>query len=124
MKKKKYAKGYYALPHNYEEYPYVIIKGSNNNLTKIIKSNRIKSENQILKIRCPSHNNLTKKLKEVLGDKFERKVTEYDDDLDEDNNKHISVTRFFKLIDITETEFIDKIMQIHLSRGLIKEEDI
>ena len=63
FEEEKYVKGYYTLPHNYEKYPYVLIKGSNNNLTKIIKANRIKLENQILKIRCPSHNNSSKKNK-------------------------------------------------------------
>ena len=52
----------------------------------------------------------------MLGDNFERKITEYYDDLDDDS-KHISVTRFFKLNNITETDFIEKIMQDHLSRG-------
>ena len=54
----------------------------------------------------------------MLGDESERKTTEYEDELENDVTK-TSVTRFFKLKNFAEEDFIKAINQLHLSRGLI-----
>ena len=103
VRKNPYAKGYIYTEHDYERYPYALINGSNKNVAKIIKACKIKQSNQIVKIKCPSYTNFLKKIKELLGDKFERKTTEYEDELENDMTK-TSVTRFFKLKNISEDE--------------------
>ena len=116
VRKDQHNKGYITTHHDYETYPYVFINGSTKNVNKMKRVCKIKTENAIIKLRCPSHLNFTKKIKEIMGDKFDRQCTEYEDC---ENNTRTSVTRFFKLINIDENEFIEKIKEIHSSRGQI-----
>ena len=118
VRKNPHNKGYIITKHDYDEYPYVMINGSNKNVTKILNACKIKHENMILKIRCPSHLNFVRKIKEVLGDKFERMSADYEDELDS-NATRTSNTRFFKLNGIAEEKFIDAIEKLHSSRGSI-----
>ena len=119
VRKHPHQKGYISTKHNHNEYPYALINGSNKNVSKILKVCKIKVENKLIQIKCPSYNNFLKKIKEVMCDKFERKTTEYDDCIDDndENVSRISVTRFFKIVDITEEDFITEINKIHNSRG-------
>ena len=117
VRKNRHGKGYIKTIHDYKEYLYVFINGSSRNINKTIRVSRIKPENLVLRLRCPSHLNFTKKIKETLGESFERQGTEYED---EEHNTKISITRFFKLNDISEDEFVKKINELHSSRGLQK----
>ena len=89
MRKNPYAKGYIYTEHDYENYPYALINGSNKNVSKIIKACKIKQCNQLVKIKCPSYSNFLKKRKEKPGDKFKRKTTEYEDELKNDVTKRV-----------------------------------
>ena len=116
VRKNPHNKGYIITKHDYDEYPYVMINGSSKNVTKILNACKIKHENMILKLRCPSHLNFVRKIKEVLGDKFERMSADYEDELD-NNTTRTSNTRFFKLNGVTEEQFIQAIEKVHDSRG-------
>ena len=116
LRKNPHAKGFISTAHDYEEFPYALINGSNKNVNKIIKACNIKPENRLVRIKCPSYTNFVKKVREVLGDKFIRKISEYEDSLD-NNTSRVSVTRFFRIINITEENFLNEINILHLSRG-------
>ena len=120
VRKNPHGKGLIYTHHDYEEYPYALINGSNKNVAKIIKLCNIKENNKVIRLKCPSYNNFIKKIREIMSDKFERKITEYEDCAD-DNTSRTSVTRFFKLNNIIEDEFIKELNKIHVSRGIQNE---
>ena len=116
LRKNPHAKGFISTTHDYQEFPYALINGSNKNVNKIIKACNIKPENRLVRIKCPSYTNFVKKVREVLGDKLIRKISEYEDSLD-NNMSRVSVTRFFRIINITEENFLNAVYLLHLSRG-------
>ena len=118
--------------HDYITYSYALVKGQNKNIHNVMKECNLKVSNILIELEVPSHQNFTIRIKELLKDQFVRLVRYYKqisingsddrmyidsiDDIDEDDEVKISVTRFFKLSDITEKEFIDKVYEIDKSR--------
>ena len=118
--------------HNYVKYPYATIKGSDKNISKMMKKNRFKIENILFDKQLPSQSNFNKKVTELLKTHIVRQKVYYNkntekvffgdiDDIeeeeeDEDNQYSVSITKFFSLENITESEFIDKVKMIDLSR--------
>ena len=122
----------YVYKHNFAKFPYAIIRGSDKNISKIIKKNKFRVDNILLSIRLPSYNNFSKKLSETLSRNIVREKVYYNkttekiyfgdiDDADEDEDENdsiysVSITKFFKLIDISKEDFIKKVKDIDLIR--------
>lgn len=122
----------YIYNHNHVKFPYATIKGSDKNISKIIKKNNFKTENIVFCIKLPSYDNFNKKLNEMLSKNIYREkvfynkttkkiyfgeLDEYDVDIDdEDDSYSVAVTKFFNIIAMTEKEFIEKVKQIDLLR--------
>ena len=132
---RKYKGVEYIYKHDYVKFPYATIKGSDKNVSKTMKHNRFKIQNIIYSKQLPSQSNFNKKLVESLGQHIVREKIFYskttdkvyfgdidnteEDENDEDFEKltfNVSITRFFKLVDISKDDFIEKVNIIDLSR--------
>ena len=115
------------------------MKGSDKNVNKAMKHNRFKIQNIIYSKQLPSQSNFSKKLVETLGQHIVREKVFYSkttnkvyfgdiENTDEDENDedfenisyNVSLTRFFKLVDMSENKFIEKVNIIDLSRFDLK----
>ena len=130
----KYNNKKYSEKHDYNTYPYAMVKGQDKNIEHTMSECNLKASNIMIKIKVPSQCNFTKRVRELLKNKFKRLVRFYreitvngnenireylteDDNEDEDEDElKVSVTRFFKLIDITENDFIDEVFKINMMR--------
>ena len=130
---RKYKDIEYIYKHNYIKFPYATIKGSNKNVSKILKKNKFNIHNILINIQLPSQNNFNKKINETLKNNIIREKVYFNkntekiyfgdiDDIDEEeedeenNDYTVSVTKFFKLENITENDFINKVKNIDRSR--------
>ena len=132
---RKYKGVEYVYKHNYVKFPYATVKGSDKNVSKTLKINKLKIENVIFNKQLPSQNNFNKKINEALNKHIVREKVFYsktnnkvyfgdieitdEDENDEDFENityNVSLTRFFKLIDMSENKFIEKVNIIDLSR--------
>ena len=118
--------------HDYKKYPYALIKGQNKNIHTVMKECNLKVNNIIFDLEVPSHQNFTKRIREFLKGKFERLIRYYKpvvtqgiedrtyiedvDDFDETEELKTSVTRFFRLNEISEEDFIDEVNNIDKMR--------
>ena len=121
--------------HNYVKFPYATVKGSDKNISKTLKIYRLKIESVIFNKQLPAQNNFNKKINEALNKHIFREKVFYSkttnkvyfgdiENTDEDENDedfenityNVSLTRFFKLIDMSENKFIEKVNIIDLSR--------
>ena len=131
----KYNNNKYVKLHDYEAYPYALIKGQQKNIEGVMKECNLKESNKIINLELPSHQNYTKRMREILKGKFQRLTRTYkqtivngfqervyldENDIEcdiecenDDDELRISVTRFFKLNDITEEEFISEVNRIN-----------
>ena len=132
---RKYKGVEFVYKHNYVKFPYATVKGSDKNVSKTLKINKLKIENVIFNKQLPSQNNFNKKINEALNKHIVREKVFYsktnnkvyfgdieitdEDENDEDFENityNVSLTRFFKLIDMSENKFIEKVNIIDLSR--------
>ena len=108
-------------------YKYGTIKGSDKNIKETLFDLNLSENNIILRLMVPSQNNFQKAIKEELGEKYDRqrfyirksdkkKITGYDDDFVENDDYVVCCSRFFKLNDISEEDFLIEIRKINLSR--------
>jgi hypothetical protein len=109
------------------DFQYGLIRGSDKNIRETMQDLLLTDENVIFKINVASSTNFTKKVKEVLEHKFQRQKVFYnkslgiryyegtgrEPDFEENERWLTSVNRWFKLIDITIDEFINKLQEIN-----------
>ena len=134
---RKYKGLEYIYKHNYIKFPYATIKGSDKNVSKMIKNNCFKIENVLFNKQIPSYNNFSKKITEMLKQHIIRQKVYYNkntekvffgdiEDIQEESDEdtedyvyNVSITKFFNLSNISEKDFIEKIKLIDLSRFVI-----
>ena len=118
--------------HDCITYPYALIKGKNRNIHSVMNECNLKVSNILIELEVPSHQNFTIRIKEILKNNFSRLIRQYKyimvrgteerkyiediEDEDEDDEIKTSVTRFFKLVDISEEDFIKNVYEIDKMR--------
>jgi len=60
----------------FNEYPYATIKGGDKNIRSVMKDLEFKQEDILLHLKVPSQSNFNRKVKEILGEKYERQKLE------------------------------------------------
>ena len=112
------------------DFQYGLIRDSDKNIRETMQDLALTDENIIFKLNVASSANFTKKVKEVLKHQFQRQKVYYnkwlgmryyegssdEPDFEQDERWLTTVNRWFKLIDITINEFIDKIQEINDKR--------
>jgi hypothetical protein len=112
------------------EYKYATIRGSNKNIRETLKDENLTVQNIVFKIKVPSSMNFSKRIKEVLKEKYVREKVYcvkgvgkfYADEIEgeptflDDNEYTVSITRWFKLVNITLEEFKNTLNSIDLER--------
>ena len=97
-----------------EGFPYATIKGSTIHINKTMNHLGFDDDDIILDLYVPSQSNFNKKIKEKLNFHYNRYIKPT---LSQRNDKPTkTATRYFKIVGVTENEFIDKVKQIDFSR--------
>ena len=97
-----------------EGFPYATIKGSTIHINKTMNHLGFDDDDIILDLYVPSQSNFNKKIKEKLNLHYNRYIKPT---LSQRNDKPTkTATRYFKIVGVTENEFIDKVKQIDFSR--------
>ena len=117
----------------FKQYPYAIIKGSDRNVKYVMRDHGFSKADIILNLLVPSHQNFTKKIKEVLKYKFQTKCflvrqriyTRQSDekvfygdeyDFDDDDDYIMACTRYFNIVGMPEDTFLAALKEIDSSR--------
>ena len=74
---RKYKGVEYIYKHDYVKFPYATVKGSDKNVSKTLKINKLKIENVIFNKQLPSQNNFNKKINEALNKHIVREKVFY-----------------------------------------------
>ena len=73
----KYNNKKYSEKHDYNTYPYAMVKGQDKNIEHTMSECNLKASNIMIKIKVPSQCNFTKRVRELLKNKFKRLVRFY-----------------------------------------------
>ena len=127
----KYNNQKYTMRHNFAKYPYVLVKGSDKNVHTVVEECCLNLNNVFIKLKVPCQTNFMKKIIEELDERFERLKRYYhseikngfetrhyieDNENDEEVELRVSITRYFRLIDISEQDFENEVHKINLLR--------
>ena len=105
------------------KYKYNVIRGQRKHVTKVLKDNDIVNDDILLQLNVPGGINFWSKCKEEIPIHRERvyinKISgdEVDEDvLIDDREYNLSITNNFNIVDMTEDQFKNKILDIFKSR--------
>lgn len=114
-----------------DDFKYCFVRGSSRNIRETMSDLGLESDNIILKIQVPSQQNFCKKITETLRQNLRRekvffnKIThekffeseQVGDVAFENHGLWITtITRWFKLIDFTEQDFLKRILDLNQQR--------